>query len=95
MMRNKTKPRAMSCLWCHSDKEAKILSAFGREDGNGYMVSFKYIACENKGCRDHLIGEAAGGPIKILRLDLSIVDREFRDPIDREKIKKFIRKVLN
>jgi hypothetical protein len=91
---NKKKPKAMPCPQCDQGKEAKIFSAYGRDDGNGYMVSPGHIACENKGCKDKLIGDAAGGPIKILSLDLSIVNGNFRDPIDRDKIKRFIKSVL-
>ena len=91
-MRNKASFRAMPCHYC--DKEAKVFSAYGREDGNGYMVDPGHIACENKGCQDKLIGDAAGGSIKILPLELSTVDGNFRDPIDRDKIKRFIKSVL-
>lgn len=93
-MRNRVRSLAKPCLWCDRDKKAKFFSAYGRDDGYGYMVSHKYIACENKGCRDNLIREAAGGPIKVLPLDLSMVEVEFMDPIDQDNVKKFIKKML-
>jgi len=80
----------MSCPWCNW-KRAKFFSVYGREK-DGYTVANKYISCAD--CKPKLTSECSSGPVKILPLDLSIIDREFRNAIDRKQMKEFIKNVL-
>jgi hypothetical protein len=81
----------MRCPWCNR-KKVTHFSAVGSA-AEGFTVARKYTSCAD--CKPKLTSECPNpARARILCLDLSIVNEQFENVIDRKQMTEFIKNVL-